>query len=162
MPNQRSLDALTALSTMRARLSRMIVIPPRLQSKLSAEDILQEIARTLLRTSLTADYTETTWLYAIMVIAKRQITKQLRIAKRSTQLENDDIQFIDATPDQNSDLLLFEILDHCTERQRRIVLLRWEGHTLQEIALREGLNEGTIRRQISQVERLIEEGATHD
>ncbi len=100
----------------------------------------------------------------IWVVVKRQLRKQLKIA--SSPEEEDSVHLKEfehssyATAKQD-DINAFEAMDHlsevlskCTERQRRIVFFRLDGLNNTEIATREGVNEGSVRRQLAKVEEL--------
>lgn len=102
----------------------------------------------------------------IWVVVRRQLRKQLRIAsspedETSVQLneyEHSDGPTVKQESVETSIALdeLFGILSKCTERQRRIVHLRLEGHCNTDIARLEGVNEGSVRRQLEKVEQFYQ------
>jgi RNA polymerase sigma factor (sigma-70 family) len=153
------------LSQVSAYIARRI--PFKLRSRIGVDDVLQEIARTILRTTLQSPFSlsQQDWERMIWVVVRRQLRKQLRIVsspedESSVQLKEfefsaysmakrDDIDACDALDE------LCEILNKCSDRQRRIVCFRLEGLNNTEIAACEGVNEGSVRRQLAKVEELF-------
>ena len=98
----------------------------------------------------------------IWVVVQRQLRKQLRIAsspedEASVQLNEFDTSSYAMAKQDDVDAWealdeLYEILNKCSERQRRIVLYRLEGLNNTDIATREGVDEGSVRRQLAKVE----------
>ena len=152
------------LSRVSAYVARRV--PYKLRSRIDVDDVLQEIARTILRTTLqrSLSLSPQDWERMIWVVVQRQLRKQLRIASSPedeasvplvesehssyAMVKRDEVQACDAMDE------LCEVLSKCSVRQRRIVRYRLEGLNNTEIATREGVNEGSVRRQISQVEEL--------
>ena len=138
-------------------------IPCKMRSRLGTEDVLQEIARTILRTTLQRQsaLSHEDWERMIWVVVRRQLRKQLKIASSPedesvVQLNEHDhptvrLEGLDTSFGLDE---LFGILKKCSERQRRIVHLRLEGLSNTEIARIEGVNEGSVRRQLLKVEQL--------
>ena len=152
------------LSRVSAYLSKRI--PFKFRTRIGVEDVLQEIARTILRTTLQSpvNLSPQDWERMIWVVVQRQLRKQLKIASSPEDEDSINLREFEhssyATAKQD-DINTFEAMDHlsevlskCTERQRRIVLFRLEGLNNTEIATREGVNEGSVRRQLAKVEEL--------
>ena len=141
-------------------------IPQKLRSRIDVDDVLQEIARTILRTTLhrTSSLSTQDWERMIWVVVQRQLRKQLRIAsspedEASVQLiENEHWLKNNENPSDTDPYValdeLWGILNKCSERQRRIVRYRLEGLNNSEIGTREGVHEGSVRRQLAKVQEI--------
>lgn len=138
------------------------MIPPDLRSKLSPEDVLQDIARTLLRTSLQVSYTESEWYHVLGVIAMRQLRKQIRIARRSPPLCDTDVAVLSPEPDPGEVVRITDFISNCTDRQKRLIGLRAAGFTIPECAAKEGLHAATVRRQLAIIEQKISAEADNE
>ena len=159
---------ITVFEGLLSRFSAYIArrIPQKLRSRIDVNDVLQEIARTILRTTLQRPLSLSAqdWELMIWVVVQRQLRKQLRIA--SSPEDEDSVQLnefehssyaIAKRDEVDACIALDElcgILNKCSERQRRIVRYRLEGLSNTDIATREGVNEGSVRRQLAQVEKL--------
>lgn len=140
-------------------------IPSKMRSRVDVEDILQEIARTILRTTLhrSSTLSPQDWERMIWIVVRRQLRKQLRFAsspedKASVQLNESCHVVCPVAMKEGVDACialdeLLIILDNCTERQRRFVHFRLEGLSNSDIARLEGVNEGSVRRQLLKVEQ---------
>ena len=141
-------------------------IPCKFRSRIDVDDILQEIARTILRTTLQRPLSQTSedWERMIWVVVQRQVRKQLKNAASPEDLDcrrlQDHEQVLFSTAASAESLTcdaldeLSVVLNMCSERQRRIVRYRLQGFNMSEIATREGVNEGSIRRQLLIIEDL--------
>lgn len=147
--------ALTVLSKLRPQLLAHIRIPSHLKSTLTVEDILQDIARTILRTTLTVDYSEDDWTKVIFAIAFRQLRKQVRRSDR----ERPPSDWTQAQTAFDSERIvdLLDSLSACTPRQKRIIGYRLSGLSLREISENEGICEASVRRVLHTVEVFMEE-----
>jgi DNA-directed RNA polymerase specialized sigma24 family protein len=149
MQKTAEIPALTAFHEIRPVLLKRMVIPPSLRSKISIDDVLQEIARTLLRTSTTVQYSDEDWRNAVFAISIRQFRKQLDLVRKELPHsgEHAEQSVSPATP-------LVELLDfssRCSERQRRVLTYRLEGYSFRDIGKFEGLEETAIRRLMRDV-----------
>jgi RNA polymerase sigma factor (sigma-70 family) len=152
------------LSRVAAYVSRRI--PNVMRSRLDVNDVLQEIARTILRSSLKSsrELSSSDWERMIWVIVQRQLRKQLkRVAspEDSNCMQFDEVDPLLSSPQKSDNLLSCDALDelsvvlsHCSERERRIVQYRLEGMSITEVAAKEGVHEGSIRRLLSNIEDL--------
>ena len=161
-----NIAGITVFESLLSRVSAYIAkrIPYKLRSRIDVDDVLQEIARTILRTTLQrpSSLSLQDWERMIWVVVQRQLRKQLRIAsspedEASVQLNEFDTSSYAMAKQDDVDAWealdeLYEILNKCSERQRRIVLYRLEGLNNTDIATREGVDEGSVRRQLAKVE----------
>jgi len=142
-------------------------IPAKFRARIDVDDIVQEIARTILRTSLGTDrnLSNHDWERMIWTITRRQIRKQLsrvdspEVASTCGQIENEvilnSVPVSESPPGLDDYERLQALLGSCSERQKRIVLLRIQGLSCTEIATRDGINEGSIRRQLVKVQEIF-------
>lgn len=154
-PNDDRHTALAVLAKVTPQLLAHIQIPSHMRSRLSVEDILQDVARTILRTTLSVNYTEDDWTKVIFAIAFRQLRKQVRLS--SGELPPKDWTKAQYSPDSQWAVDLLDSLHSCTPRQKRIVGYRLTGFSNREIAEREGMCEGSVRRVLDKVAVFLEE-----
>lgn len=136
--------ALAALAKLRPQLLTLLQIPVHLKSRISVEDVLQEVARTILRTTLRADYQGEEWSKVIFAIAFRQLGKQVRQCK--SELPPMNWTPVQSTSDPKWFVDFFDSVNACTPRQKRIVEYRLGGFSYREIAEKEGICEASVRR----------------
>lgn len=156
--NQSAQEGLSAFERYRPFFTRTFRIPVWLRSQICIEDILQEIARTILRTTLTRNYTAHEWDNVIHQIAIRQFRKQIRnvsLAGRHTHLSPDTHSPHEPQTSPLSQIDTLDSINKCTERQKRILMYRLEGYTFDEISQAEGLHLVVIRREMDRIRTIV-------
>jgi len=151
----------------------------RLQRRVSPEDVVQSVCRTFLMRARAGQFDladrDSLWrlLCAITLTKIRQQARfhgrQKRTAQRERQLGDTGLQGWDApaaepTPAEAAEFAdqLQQLLTGMDDEERRVVLLRLEDRTCDEVAEQLGCSERTVRRILKRVQhrwqRLLEEG----
>lgn len=148
------LPCLRALAKIRPTVVATFRIPDALRSKLSIDDVLQEIARTVIRASLNVEYTQDDWDNAILAIAIRQFRKQIAIASKDRAETEGAIEV--PVESETQEIEILDFLSTCTPRLRRLILYRMEGRSYREIGNLENLNSVTVKRLLGRIGPLLE------
>jgi hypothetical protein len=148
------LPCLRALAKIRPTVVANFRIPDALRSKLSIDDVLQEIARTVIRASLNVEYTQDDWDNAILAIAIRQFRKQIAIASKDRAETEGAIEV--PVESETQEIEILDFLSTCTPRLRRLILYRMEGRSYREIGNLENLNSVTVKRLLGRIGPLLE------
>ena len=147
-----------ALSKSEAQVRRLIRIPAKFRSVLDCDDIVQEIARTLQRMSLSKRYSEEEWGKLLHTVTRRQIRKQLIKFRAKTHEQSTCAEHVQAKSHlSNCDSIqLSALLTKCTPLQKEIISMRLQGLTFEDIGTRLGLSKGTVLKRLQSVSNLIE------
>ena len=163
-----------------ARLQGLAVeyLTTRLQRRVSPEDVVQSVCRTFLMRARTGQFEladrDSLWrlLCAITLTKIRQQARfhgrQKRSVQRERSLGDTGLQGWDApasqpTPAEAAEFAdqLQQLLTGMDDEERRVVLLRLEDRTCEEVAEQLGCSERTVRRILKRVQhrwqQLLEE-----
>jgi RNA polymerase sigma-70 factor (ECF subfamily) len=159
--NRGDAEAVVALHAAYAPYLRAIVrrqLSDRLRSRLDSIDVVQSVWVQVLR-QLGRDgwrpESEPQLRALLATIARRRLANRARQNARGLAAERPTDDGLDALPDRphprpsqqvQADELWDRMLDACPPEHREIIHLRRDGLTLDEIAARTGLHEGSVRR----------------
>jgi RNA polymerase sigma factor (sigma-70 family) len=142
-------------------------LPTLLRSKLDSADVVQSVWVRVLPALRDGrwDIADRARLRALLLtVARRRLVSQYRHHRPALELERGGAADVDMLPEagvpQPSEVarageLWEQVRDLCPPEHRRLLELRRQGLTLDEIAARTGMHEGSVRRVLRQLARRL-------
>jgi RNA polymerase sigma factor (sigma-70 family) len=141
-------------------------LPDRVRGQFDSDDVLQSVWVHVFRGLRTGnwEFTDEERLRAFLfTVARRRLVSRLRRHYPSAQLETPDTNLDTLAAPQGprpseviqAEELWEQILELCPPEHHELLRLRRQGLTLEEIACRTGLHEGSVRRIIRGLARSL-------